>query len=82
MEVILMNAKHQRDDEMCCVNNVFGPFYSRARCDTKARGPIIRAFAEHRAQQEKFGILAIFGPFRCIRIKALGTVWVFVGIVV
>ena len=58
------------------------PFYSGVRCDAKARGPIIRAFAEHRAQREKFEILAIFGPSRCTRTRALGMVWVLVGTVV
>ena len=60
----------------------FGPFYSGARCDAKARGQIIRALAEHQAQREKSGILAIFGPSRCTRTRALGTVWVLVGTVV
>ena len=60
---------------------VSGPFYSGARCDAKARGPIIRALAEHRAQRGDFGILAIFGPFRCMEMRALGTVGVLVGIV-
>ena len=58
---------------------VSAPFYSGVRCDTKARGPIIRAFAEHRAQRGDFGMLAIFGPFCCMEMKALGTVWVLVG---
>ena len=37
---------------------------------------IIRAFAEHRAQQGEFGILANFRPFLLYKIKALGTVQV------
>ena len=38
-----------------------GPFYIGVRCDAKARGPIICAFAEHQAQRGKSGILANLG---------------------
>ena len=59
--------------------NIFGLLYSGARCDAKARGQLC-AFAEHRAQREKFEIMANFGPSRCTGKRVVGMVRVLVGL--
>ena len=59
------------------------PFYSGARCDAKARGPIIRAFAEHRAQRPRnSGFWQFSGRLAVLEQGLWGMVWVLVGTVV